>query len=46
MPVRSAALDRFAAAAFGHNLRVTIVHHATAGHAFAINDTSVASQHI
>jgi hypothetical protein len=45
-PGLNEALDRFAAAAIRRNLPVTLVNHATAGHAFEIDDTSVASQHI
>lgn len=40
------ALDRFAAAVVAHNLPVTIVNHATAGHAFEVNDNSPVTEFI
>jgi hypothetical protein len=40
------ALDRFAAAALARNWPITIVNHASGGHAFELNDDSPVSTHV
>jgi hypothetical protein len=46
IPGLNATLDRFAAAALARNWPVTIVNHATGGHAFEVNDEGAAARYV
>jgi hypothetical protein len=46
VPGLNHALDSFAAAALAHNRPITIVNHATGGHAFELHDDSEPSKHV